>query len=78
MPHQPIRSMQRHPASDALSLLLLLPDELLICILDHVRAAGLAASTCVSLRLRGLSQLSANARTPDAATPAACREEGLA
>ena len=63
--------MQRHPASDALSLLLLLPDELLLCILDHVRAAGLAASTCVSLRLRGLSQLSANSRTPDAAPPAA-------
>ena len=63
--------MQRHPAGDALSLLLLLPDELLLCILDHVRAAGLAASACASLRLRGLSQLSANSRTPDAATPAA-------
>ena len=47
-----IRSMQRVPASDALSLLLLLPDELLLCILDHVRAAGLAASACVSLRLQ--------------------------
>ena len=63
--------MHSPPPSDALSLLASLPDELLLCILDHVRAAGLAASTCVSLRLRSLSQLSATSRTPDAAPPAA-------
>jgi hypothetical protein len=63
--------MHSRPPSDALSLLASLPDELLLCILDHVRAAGLAASTCVSLRLRSLSQLSATSRTPDAAPPAA-------
>ena len=63
--------MGSQPPSDAASLLMSLPDELLLCILDHVRAAGLAASICVSLRLRGLSQLAANSRTQDAAPPAA-------
>ena len=65
------QAMGSQPPSDAPSLLMSLPDELLLCILDHVRAAGLAASTCASLRLQDLSQLAAASRTPDAAPPAA-------